>query len=196
MNNKLSAEFRRRLATGVLLCGLSFWMAISARADRTEQIGGRNAVPGQVLVQFLPGLQAQGRAQIAAIADADTVRGIGGAGTILIHSKVKSTAALIRELSARNDIAYVEPDYIIDVNNHGTHCSGTIGAVGNNGVGVAGVNWTASIMACKFLDASGSGSLSNAINAIEFAIQVKAHFGGGANVRVLSNSWAGGGFSQ
>ncbi len=41
----------------------------------------------------------------------------------------------------------------IDDNGHGTHCSGTIGAVGNNGIGVAGVNWHVSIMGVKFLDA-------------------------------------------
>src|SRR5207247_6416930 len=83
-----------------------------------------------------------------------------------------------------------------DDNNHGSHVSGTIGAVGNNGIGVVGVNWTASIMGLKFLDKNGSGSTSNAINAIEFAIQAKALFGVAANVRVLSNSWGGGGFSQ
>ncbi|HXN22580.1 MAG TPA: S8 family peptidase [Candidatus Dormibacteraeota bacterium] len=87
----------------------------------------------------------------------------------------------------------------LDDHYHGTHCSGTIGAVGNNGLGVVGVNWTASIMGAKFLDASGSGTTANAIDAIEFAIQAKAAFGGGtgtANVRVLSNSWGGGAFSQ
>jgi subtilisin family serine protease len=84
----------------------------------------------------------------------------------------------------------------LDDNNHGSHCSGTIGAVGNNGVGVAGVNWTASIMGAKFLNSSGSGTTANAINAIEFTIQAKQVFGANANVRVLSNSWGGGGFSQ
>ena len=80
---------------------------------------------------------------------------------------------------------------------HGTHVSGTIGAVANNGAGVAGVNWFASMMGLKFLASNGSGSVANAINAIEFAIQAKAAFpGGGANVRVLSNSWAGTAFSQ
>jgi subtilisin family serine protease len=80
---------------------------------------------------------------------------------------------------------------------HGTHVSGTIGASADNGIGVAGINWYASLMGLKFLSASGTGSLTDAINAIEFAIQAKAAFpGGGANVRVLSNSWAGGGFSQ
>jgi len=84
----------------------------------------------------------------------------------------------------------------MDDNNHGTHVAGTIGAAGNNGVGVAGVNWTASMMALKFLSAGGGGFTSDAIKAIDFAIQTKAVFGAAADVRVLSNSWGGGGFSQ
>jgi subtilisin family serine protease len=84
----------------------------------------------------------------------------------------------------------------LDDNNHGTHCSGTIGGRGNNGTGVAGVNWTTSIMGLKFLTASGSGATGDAIEAIQFAIQAKQIFGAGANVRILSNSWGGGGFSQ
>jgi subtilisin family serine protease len=86
----------------------------------------------------------------------------------------------------------------MDDNNHGTHVSGTIGAVGNNGQGVVGVNWTTRIIGGKFLDASGHGSTANAIDAIEFMIQAKAAFAGsnGANVRVLNNSWGGGGFSS
>ncbi len=64
---------------------------------------------------------------------------------------------------------------------HGTHVSGTIGAVGNNGKGTVGVNHIASIMGVKFLDASGSGDLSNGIKSIEYAINNGA--------RVLSNSW-------
>ena len=86
----------------------------------------------------------------------------------------------------------------MDDHNHGTHVSGTIGAVGNNGVGVAGVNWVSSIMGLKFLDAGGSGSIADAVEALDFAIQVKNIFAntGGANIRILSNSWGGGGFSQ
>lgn len=80
-----------------------------------------------------------------------------------------------------------------DDNDHGSHVAGTIGAVGNNGTGVTGVNWTASMMGLKFLSRSGSGSTSDAINAIEFAIQAKQQ--NVANVRVLNNSWGGGGYS-
>ncbi len=84
----------------------------------------------------------------------------------------------------------------MDDNGHGTHVSGTIGAVGNNGVGVVGVNWAARIVGSKFLDKNGSGTTADAVNAIEFAIQVQKITGLAANVRVLSNSWGGGGFTQ
>ena len=79
---------------------------------------------------------------------------------------------------------------------HGTHVAGTIGAVGNNGVGVVGVNWTASIMGLKFLNAQGSGTVTDAIKALAFAVQAKSALGPDANIRILSNSWAGGAFSQ
>ncbi len=81
----------------------------------------------------------------------------------------------------------------MDDHGHGTHVSGTIGAVGNNGVGVAGVNWNASIMALKFLDSGGYGNTADAIEAIDFAIQAKID---GVNIRILSNSWGGGPFSK
>ena len=79
-----------------------------------------------------------------------------------------------------------------DDQGHGTHVAGTIGAVGNNGTGVAGVNWTSSLMALRFLDSTGSGFTSDAIIAIDWAIQAKQQ---GVNVRVLNNSWGGGPFS-
>ncbi len=84
----------------------------------------------------------------------------------------------------------------MDDNQHGTHVSGTIGAVGNNSEGVVGVNWTTRLMGIKFLDSGGTGYISDAVNAIEFAIQTKSTFAAAADVRVLSNSWGGGGFSQ
>jgi subtilisin family serine protease len=81
----------------------------------------------------------------------------------------------------------------LDDNGHGTHVSGTIGAVGNNGIGVTGINWSVQILACKFLDASGSGALSDAITCLDF---VKAMKDRGANIVATNNSWGGGGFSQ
>jgi subtilisin family serine protease len=81
---------------------------------------------------------------------------------------------------------------------HGTHVAGTIGALGNNGVGVTGVNWNASIMAIKFLGSSGSGLTSDAVAGLEFVVQTDyiLRSTGKADIRVLSNSWGGGGYSQ
>src|SRR5256714_5112525 len=81
----------------------------------------------------------------------------------------------------------------MDDSQHGTHVSGTIGAVGNNGVGVIGVSPNVRIMGLKFLSAGGSGSMSDAVTAIDWGVRAKQ---AGVNLRVLSNSWGGGGFSQ
>jgi subtilisin family serine protease len=80
-----------------------------------------------------------------------------------------------------------------DDNSHGTHVSGTIAGVGNNGQGVAGVNWAVSIMPLKFLNSQGSGYLSDAIRAINYATMERTRYG--VNVRVMNNSWGGGSFS-
>ena len=61
-----------------------------------------------------------------------------------------------------------------DGNGHGTHVAGTIGAVGNNGRGVAGVAWTTQLMILRFLPASGSGSLSDSLECINYAIKAGA----------------------
>ncbi|HET6162619.1 MAG TPA: S8 family peptidase [Planctomycetota bacterium] len=71
---------------------------------------------------------------------------------------------------------------------HGTHCAGIIGAAGNNTTGVAGVCWTARIMAVKFLDAGGSGDTADAVTALQYAVANGA--------RVSSNSWGGYGTDQ
>ena len=46
---------------------------------------------------------------------------------------------------------------------HGTHTAGTIGALSNNGVGVAGVAWNLQLHICKFLSDSGSGYTSDVV---------------------------------
>lgn len=75
-----------------------------------------------------------------------------------------------------------------DDQGHGSHCAGTIGGRGDNGVGVVGVNWNVKLMGVKFLDANGSGTLDNALKAIDYATKMGA--------KVMSNSWGGGRFSQ
>jgi thermitase len=76
----------------------------------------------------------------------------------------------------------------MDDHNHGTHCAGTIGGVGNNGFGVVGVNWNVSILPVKFLSAQGSGSLDAAMQSIQYATLM--------GVDIMSNSWGGGPYSQ
>ncbi len=71
---------------------------------------------------------------------------------------------------------------------HGTHVAGIIGAVGNNSVGVAGLCWKVQLMALKFIDTNGIGSISDAITCMDFAA---SH---GANI--VNASWGGFGFTS
>jgi subtilisin family serine protease len=73
-----------------------------------------------------------------------------------------------------------------DDNGHGSAVSGVIGAVGNNGVGVAGVTWSVSLMALKFLDANLSGTVDAGISAIDWGVSAKQ---AGVNLRVINASW-------
>jgi subtilisin family serine protease len=79
----------------------------------------------------------------------------------------------------------------MDDNSHGTHVSGTIGAKGNNSIGVVGVNWNVKIMALKFLGANGMGTTAAGVSCVNYATMMHNR---GVNIRVTNNSWGGGGF--
>jgi hypothetical protein len=81
----------------------------------------------------------------------------------------------------------------LDDNGHGTHVAGIIGAQGDNGAGVAGVNWNVQIMALKAADAQGSLTEANEIRAVNYATAMRNQ---GVNVRVINASWGGTGYSQ
>lgn len=74
---------------------------------------------------------------------------------------------------------------------HGTHVAGTIGGVGGNGKGVAGVCWNVKILSAKFLGKRG-GTTANAIKAVDYFTDLKKK---GLNLVATNNSWGGGGYS-
>jgi subtilisin family serine protease len=73
----------------------------------------------------------------------------------------------------------------MDDHGHGTHVAGTIGAVGNNGVGTTGICWKVQLMAIKALDSSGSGNTSDIVTGINWAVSHGA--------KVINMSLGGGG---
>ncbi|HDY75707.1 MAG TPA: hypothetical protein ENH49_04210, partial [Candidatus Marinimicrobia bacterium] len=75
----------------------------------------------------------------------------------------------------------------MDVNLHGTHVSGTIGAAGNNGIGITGVAWTTKIIPVRVLDFAGSGTTANVVLGFDYAV---------ANGAKIINFSAGGGPSD
>ena len=76
----------------------------------------------------------------------------------------------------------------MDDHSHGTHVAGTIAAIGNNGLGVVGVNWTARVMPLKFIAANGFGTTAAAIAALNYAVQMGA--------KVSNHSYGDNVFSQ
>ncbi len=78
---------------------------------------------------------------------------------------------------------------------HGTHVAGTIGAVGGNGKGVAGICWNVRLLDAKFLGNRG-GTTANAIKAIDYFTNLKTRANNKVNIVATNNSWGGGGFSQ
>jgi subtilisin family serine protease len=84
---------------------------------------------------------------------------------------------------------------------HATHVAGTIGAVGDNGKGVMGVNWAVSLMSLKFLDIDTFGEAKHALDACTYAKAMRDKWiatGGaqGANIRVINASFGGGPYSH
>jgi subtilisin family serine protease len=83
----------------------------------------------------------------------------------------------------RNDDAYPFDDH-----GHGTHCAGVVGAVGDNGLGTAGVAWEVSILPLKLMNQNGVGYASDAIDCIGYSIAMGAD--------VMNASWCGGPYSS
>jgi len=80
-----------------------------------------------------------------------------------------------------------------DSDGHGSHVAGTIAARGNNGIGVAGVNWTARLMALKVLRPNDYIYDSDAVEALEYLIKMKRHFD--VNIVAANASFGGSGYN-
>ncbi|MGI8733744.1 MAG: S8 family peptidase, partial [Pyrinomonadaceae bacterium] len=78
-------------------------------------------------------------------------------------------------------------DYIRDIGTttdeqgHGTAIAGIIAAQGDNGTGISGVMWRASLMSLRVLDSTGTGDIADAVEAIDYAASHGAH--------VINISW-------
>jgi subtilisin family serine protease len=113
-----------------------------------------------------------------------------------------ATITVTRDPGDLHGFDFIGNSGIIPAEGHATHVAGTIGAVGNNGVGVVGVNWQVSLMSLRFISqATNSGTEADAIRAYNYARQMRdlwVNTGGaqGANIRVLNASYGGGGYSQ
>jgi subtilisin family serine protease len=74
-----------------------------------------------------------------------------------------------------------------DDNGHGTHVAGIIGGSGNNGIGVAGVNWSVKMIPCKFLGSNGSGAIADAVQCLDYLTDLKNNRN--INIIASNNSW-------
>jgi subtilisin family serine protease len=106
-----------------------------------------------------------------------------------------SVAEAVERYEASPEVEYAEPDYLLDEvagnvvddvhgwnfrngdesvldgsgDRHGTHVAGIIAALGNNGLGITGINWRAQIMPVKFMY-DGKGTVSDAVKALKYAV--------------------------
>ena len=120
-----------------------------------------------------------------AITDSPVIVGVIDTGVDYEHPDLK--ANMWR--SPRGTVGYnaiTGQEDPMDDDGHGTHCAGTIAAVANNQLGVAGVTWNVQVMALKFIKPNVGGSDIDAIKCIDYALRNGA--------TVLSNSWGGYGY--
>lgn len=107
-------------------------------------------------------------AKIQAYQAWDVTKGSTSVRVAVVDTGIDSTHPDLPRVVAQRDFA--NNDYNAeDDNGHGTHVAGTVGALTNNGVGVAGSNWSVSLIAVKVLNSSGSGSYSAIANGITWA---------------------------
>ena len=104
----------------------------------------------------------------------DVYVAVADTGIYAAHEDLKANLAaeLCRNFAQIDEKTPAVPSDYSDAHGHGTHVAGTIGAVGNNGLGVAGVNWTARLIALRVMGADGSGADSWTVEALNHLISL------------------------
>lgn len=120
----------------------------------------------------------------------DIIVAVSDTGVGLKHKEIKDNIWVNINEIPNNNIDDDNNGYVDDVNGwnwvrnnnnpmddqgHGSHVAGTIGAIGNNKVGIAGMNWKVSIMPLKFISKKGTGSTEGAIDSVLYATNNGAH---------------------
>lgn len=133
--------------------------------------------------------------------DPDVVLAVIDTGIDYTHIDLKDNVWINPNEIPGNDIdddnnGYVDDIYGIDSGDqdvdpmdsygHGTHVSGIISARGNNGLGVTGVNWNSSILACK-IDGVAGGFISAAVECLNYILELKTIHN--INIVASNNSW-------
>ncbi len=173
-----------------------------------------DATPNDPRFNFLWGLQSSTGNDIGAIqawdrttGSEDVVVGVIDSGMDIRHEDLKDNLYKNPGETPGNGIDDDGNGFVDDVNGwdavtdtgtmrdqdgHGTHVSGTVGARGNNGLGVVGVNWRVKLLPLRFITVR-SGSTFDAIQCVDYAVRLRQS---GVNLRVLNNSWGGSGYTQ
>lgn len=142
--------------------------------------------PGYDSLWAMPTIQAEEAWEITTGSE-DVVVAVLDTGIDHTHPDLKENMWTSEEgrhgYNAVNDSYHTKDDH-----GHGTHVAGTIGAVGDNEIGLVGMNWNVSMMALKFLDSGGRGTTGDAIACLEYVLERKKE---GVNVVATSNSWGG-----
>jgi len=120
----------------------------------------------------------------------DAITGTGNVDVGVVDTGISAghpdLAANVRPALSRNFVqraGAVDPAAWQDLNGHGTHVAGTIGAVGNNGLGIAGVTWGSGLVSARVLDLTGQGVTSGVADGLGWA---------GGHARVVNASLEGG----
>ncbi|MCD6310036.1 MAG: S8 family serine peptidase [Candidatus Eremiobacteraeota bacterium] len=118
--------------------------------------------------QYAPQLIGAESAWDGTAKDGDKILAVLDTGVNLTHPEFSGKAVTGYDFVGNREYP-IDADY--DNNGHGTHVAGIAAAIGNNGIGIAGISWGGKIMPVRVLDSSGKGSMSNLCKGIVYAVE-------------------------